>query len=98
MTNSSNYPQPLDQQRQRLEVLIQRPGAAPQGSSPVLQRLMTLGGRVISFLTTNQDLRIWQQTRQGRQIWFAYDPITDQKRQFFSEHELRIWLDSRYYD
>lgn len=50
------------------------------------------------FFTANQELRIWQRTRNGRQVWFAYDPITEQRRQFFAEEDVRHWLDARYYE
>lgn len=35
--------------------------------------------------------------RQGRLIWYVYDPATHQSAQFSSESEVRSWLDQRYY-
>jgi hypothetical protein len=97
MNSSTNCPQTLDQQRQRFERLVNY-SQPPAGPNPVLNRLMSLGGSIVRFLTANQELRVWQRTRNGRQVWFAYDPITDQRRQFFAEADLRLWLDTRYYE
>lgn len=97
MNSSTNCPTTLEQQRQHFEQLIHQPQPAA-GSNPIVQRLIHLGGAIVRFLTSEQEPRIWQRTRHGRRTWFAYDPITDQKRQFFTEQDLRLWLDTRYYE
>jgi hypothetical protein len=35
--------------------------------------------------------------RNGNLYFHVYDPTTRQSRVFDSEHELRVWLDKRYY-
>ncbi|MFQ4135268.1 hypothetical protein PGN35_003015 [Nodosilinea sp. PGN35] len=91
-THNSNTD--LRRQRQRLEALVQ---PAPQPSR--LGRAMhTLGDRLLSFFTGTPELRIWQRTRHGQPVWFAHDPITDRTRSFYSEQDLRQWLDHRYYE
>lgn len=96
MNGFTPYPNTLDQQRQRFEQLLERP--QPAKRHPLIQLLMSAGGTIVRFLTDDPQLRIWQRNRHGRSIWFAYDPITGQKRQFFSEYEVRLWLDTRYYE
>ncbi|HIK46157.1 MAG TPA: hypothetical protein IGR64_14935 [Leptolyngbyaceae cyanobacterium M65_K2018_010] len=82
----------VELKRQQLETLIQ-----PQPPTNVLvQGWKNLGNRFLQFLTAGSELRIWQQACRGQSIWFAYDPITNQKRSFYSQEDLRIWLDSRY--
>jgi hypothetical protein len=97
MNSSTNCPNSLDQQRQRFEQLINFPQPIAEPKT-FTHRLVTLGGSIVRFLTADRQLRIWQRTRRGRQVWFAYDPITDQTRQFFSEADVRLWLDTRYYE
>ncbi len=84
----------LRRQRQRLEALVQ-PAQQPSGLSRALQ---TLGDRLLSFFTGTTELRIWQRTRHGQPVWFAHDPVTDRTRSFYSEQDLRHWLDTRYYE
>jgi hypothetical protein len=98
MNGSTHSPQPLDQQRQRFERLLDQAELRAHRPSTGRQKLLTLGGNIVRFLTSERSLRVWQRTRQGRQAWFAYDPITDQTRQFHTEQDLRIWLDQRYYE
>ena len=96
MHSSTNCPYTLDQQRQRLERLVN--GSQPTPSRPLIRILISTGAALMKCLTAEPQIRIWQRTRNGRQIWFAYDPVTDQKRQFCSEQEVRLWLDTRYYE
>ena len=96
MNSSTNCPNPLNQQRQRLEHLVRYP--QPAAASPFVQQLISLGGSLMKFFTAGHELRIWQRTRNGRQVWFAYDPITEQKHQFLAEEDVRHWLDTRYYE
>ncbi|MGF1567158.1 MAG: hypothetical protein ACFCVD_03635 [Nodosilinea sp.] len=99
MNSTTNYPNhDLDRQRQRLEALVYPNTQPEKASSALVQALKTLGGGIVKFLTAQNELRIWQRTRNGRQTWFAYDPITNQTRRFYSEHEVRLWLDNRYYE
>lgn len=100
MNSTTQHPnQDFEQQRQRLEALVHpnyRAELAEPAESALVRTCKTLGGGLVRFLTSQNELRIWQRTRQGRQTWFAYDPITNKTRQFYSEHEVRLWLDTRY--
>lgn len=80
----------LNRQRQRLETLVQ------PTQRPLDQALRTLGDRLLNFFTGTEELRIWQSTRNGHQVWFAHDPITNRTRSFYSEQDVRHWLDNRY--
>lgn len=82
----------LSRQRQRLEALVQLT-QSPSGLGRVLN---TLGDRLLNFFTGTEELRIWQSTRNGHQVWFAHDPITNRTRSFYSEQDVRHWLDNRY--
>jgi hypothetical protein len=99
MNRTTNYSNNLDLQRQRFEQLMQETGHRPAEQKSVFATALTyLGDTIMRFLTSNNELRIWQRTRNGRSTWFAYDPVTDRKRQFYSEQEVRLWLDNRYYE
>ncbi|MEA5450497.1 hypothetical protein VB780_18090 [Leptolyngbya sp. CCNP1308] len=84
----------LNRQRQRLETLVQ-PTPRALGLSQVFR---SLGDRLLNFFTGTEELRIWQSTRNGHQVWFAHDPITNRTRSFYSEQDVRQWLDNRYYE
>jgi hypothetical protein len=93
-THHSNHDMEL--QRQRLEALIQPTAHSKSRRAAIAPTLKALGGRLVRFLTAENDLRLWQRTRQGQTVWFAYDPLTNQKHQFLSEPDLRSWLENRY--
>ncbi|MBD1915492.1 MULTISPECIES: hypothetical protein [Cyanophyceae] len=93
-TTTRNSNSELNRQRQRLETLVQ-PAQRPLGMG---QALSALGDRLLSFFTDTQELRIWQSTRNGHQVWFAHDPVTNRTRSFHSEQDVRRWLDNRYYE
>jgi hypothetical protein len=97
MNNTTHYPNhDLEQDRQRLETLVKPThGFAGLG---LRQLLTTVGEKTMKFLTSGNDLRIWQRTSNGRPIWFAHDPITNRTRSFTSEQDVRQWLDNRYYE
>ncbi|NJL44744.1 MAG: hypothetical protein HC922_01350 [Leptolyngbyaceae cyanobacterium SM2_3_12] len=97
MNSTTQHPNhDFEQQRQRLEALV-HPNHHPESAeSAWVRAFKTLGGGLVRFLTAQNELRIWQRTRHGRQTWFAYDPMTNKTRQFYSEHEVRLWLDTRY--
>ena len=92
-TQYSNYD--LERQRQRLETLVQ-PSTKPL--SPVVAALQTLGRQLVNFLTAQPGLRIRQRLHQGYPVWYVYDPVINQTKRFYSEEELRTWLDGRYYE
>jgi hypothetical protein len=98
MNSTTNYSEHLNQQRQRLEALVNSSEPLENRQSTLVQTLQTLGGHLMRFLTAERELRIWQTSRNGRQVWHAYDPITNRKRQFVTEDDLRAWLDNRYYE
>ncbi|MBE9078006.1 hypothetical protein IQ241_12000 [Romeria aff. gracilis LEGE 07310] len=84
----------IELQRRQLEQLWQTPSAAPAQPWQVLRRL---GAWLVKALTTSNELRIWVSKSSSGVLWHAYDPVTRQSRQFTSEHELRSWIDQRYY-
>lgn len=94
VTRDSNHT--LNQQRQRLEALVQ-PTRRPAGLD-LTQALKQLGDRTMRFFTGQTEPRIWQRTRQGQPVWFAHDPITNRTRQFLTEQDVRFWLEKRYYE
>ena len=98
MNSSTHYSNTLEQQRQRFEQLVQQPQQPTAAANPFVHNLIRLGDRLMRFFTADHQVRIWQRTRNGRPVWFAYDPMTNQKRQFFNEQDVRNWLDTRYYE
>lgn len=96
----------LQQQRQRLEALVQPTlGTSSIDNSPTHgpihglgQTLKQLGNRTMRFFTGQNELRIWQRSRNGQPIWFAHDPETNRTRSFHSEQDVRTWIDKRYYE
>lgn len=91
----------LQQQRQRLENLV-KPTLGSRIHSPnhngLRQALKQLGDRTMRFFTGQNELRIWQRSRNGQPLWFAHDPVTNRTRSFHSEQDVRTWLDQRYYE
>jgi hypothetical protein len=102
MDTTRNLNQDLQQQRQRLETLVQPTLGARSIHRPIYhglrQALQQLGDRTMKFFTGQNELRIWQRTRNGQPLWFAHDPVTNRTRSFYSEQDVRTWLDQRYYD
>lgn len=93
-TTTRNPNSELNRQRQRLETLVQ-PVQRPSGLG---RALSNVGDRLLNFFTGTEELRIWQSTRNGHQVWFAHDPVTNRTRSFYSEQDVRHWLDNRYYE
>jgi hypothetical protein len=90
--NSTPYSQSnLERQRLQLEALVQTPSGR-------LNPLKTWGRIVIHALTAHRSPRIRQRMVQGQLQWVAYDPITQRTRYFLTEQDVRIWLESRYYE
>ncbi|MEA5499529.1 hypothetical protein [Limnoraphis robusta] len=60
--------------------------------------LVRLTQAILRFLVGSSEPKIWQtQRRDQTLIWHVYDPQTQRSKEFFSEEELRIWLEQRYY-
>ena len=83
----------LERQRQRLESLVQ-----PQPASPLIKALQRFGQTLVTFLTNGQSPYIQQQWQNGGLVWRVYDPVTQQTQRFYSEDDLRLWLETRYYE
>jgi hypothetical protein len=99
MNSTTNFSNNFDLQRQRFEQLIQQEATSTtRQKSAFSQALINFGSRVVNFLTGEPEIRIWQKTRNGHSVWFAYDPITDKKQRFDSEEAVRQWLECRYYE
>ncbi|WP_035986151.1 hypothetical protein [Leptolyngbya sp. KIOST-1] len=102
MDTTRNPNRDLQQQRQRLEALVQPTLGSRPIHRPIAhglgQALKQLGDRAMRFFTGQNELRIWQRTRNGQPLWFAHDPVTNRTRSFYSEQDVRTWLDQRYYE
>ncbi|MEM9948661.1 MAG: hypothetical protein AAF810_21710 [Cyanobacteria bacterium P01_D01_bin.36] len=84
--------------RSKLEALWQQPAAQHQAFSEpsIADAICQFGKDVLAFFTGTQQLRIWTKSTKQGVVWFAYDPISDQRSGSCSEEELRIWLESRH--
>lgn len=90
--NSTHYSSyDLEQQRQQLETLVR-----PQ-PSPLITALQRCGQTLVQFLTNGHNPCIQQRRQNGTLVWRVYDPMTQQIQRFYSEDDLRIWLEERYY-
>ncbi|WP_017299680.1 hypothetical protein [Nodosilinea nodulosa] len=107
MDTTRNPNRDLQQQRQRLEALVQptlgaRIDSSPSHNGPIYSGLgraiKQLGDKTMRFFTGQNELRIWQRSRNGQPLWFAHDPVTNRTRSFYSEQDVRTWLDQRYYE
>lgn len=80
---------------------LQPPPDYPQPRAPCpparLRRWSGLVQGVIAFLVGNSAPRITHKTIGQTQGWIVYDPIDASYQQFTQEHEVRIWLEQRYY-
>lgn len=55
-------------------------------------------GLIPKFIGSNE-LRVWQSyDRFGNNWWHAYDPVTGRHTSVNSEAELRVWIETRYYN
>ena len=89
------------QSRSQLEVLWQRDVApqstqATQSAPSFSTAIRQLAQELLLFFTGTQQLRVWTKSTKQGVVWFAYDPISDQRSGSCSEEELRIWLESRH--
>jgi hypothetical protein len=90
-THHSNYD--LEQPQQRLEALVR-----PQPSPSLIRALQQAGQAMVRFLTNGQDPVIQKHWQRDGLVWRVYDPVTQQNQRFYSEAELRTWLEGRYYE
>ena len=52
---------------------------------------------ILNLASTNQEPQITAtRDRAGELQWRVYDPISGYRSRFSSEHEVRVWLESRY--
>lgn len=52
----------------------------------------------LDAIASHNSIHIWKKTDGiGHTWWYVYDPATNMTHAFTSEHEVRIWLESRYY-
>lgn len=59
--------------------------------------LRRIGEFLVQQLSQQHELRIEQIVdRKGNVFWEIYDPTSQQTRQFYSETEVRRWLDQRF--
>lgn len=56
--------------------------------------LIKVGQSIVRFLTTQDELKIWQSKDWfGHSWWNVYIPKTEQRVRLNSEEEVRIWLE-----
>ncbi len=90
--------------------LIQEPPEAPMQTdysvarawAMVKQRLRPVGSALVAYLCGSTDLhvtvqRVGRRSALGGTQFVVYDPVSQQRHTFSSEHELRVWIDQRYY-
>ncbi|MBD2463249.1 hypothetical protein H6G89_19630 [Oscillatoria sp. FACHB-1407] len=74
-------------------VSVQKP-FVKSGLTASLSRAL---GNMVARMAGNSEPQIWQtQGSAGEMLWNVYDPTTDQTSVFYSELEVRTWLDERY--
>ncbi|MBD2233042.1 hypothetical protein [Phormidium tenue] len=60
--------------------------------------LRRAGGALLTYLCGSTDLSVTvKRDLRGNTLFVAYDPVSQQRRTFSSEQELRVWADQRYY-
>jgi len=84
--------------RQQLEQSFQLDYSSRQ--SRIRQALSAIATKVVDFLTGDSNSpKIWCTAIDAGQIlWNVYDPVTQTRKVYSTEQEVREWLDSRYYD
>ncbi|MBE9159039.1 hypothetical protein IQ265_19680 [Nodosilinea sp. LEGE 06152] len=70
-------------------------------------RLCPWASRLVVYLCGSNSLRVTVKRigyrsvlggdREGQTVYVVYDPVTQQRHTFSSEHDLRVWADQRYY-
>jgi len=51
-----------------------------------------------SWLTYESELQVWQEPNpDGKDMWHAYDPVSDRAFCTDSENEMRQWIEERHY-
>lgn len=79
--------------------LIARSYAKPaQARSQVRKAAPSLFYRLTHFLSGNTDPLISRTTRKGYRVWDVIDPSSKSEYFFYSEADIRHWLEQRYYD
>ncbi|MEL6939644.1 MAG: hypothetical protein AAFO84_10685 [Cyanobacteria bacterium J06598_1] len=91
--------------RSQLEQLWQAPTVArcallpaeDRTSNSISAAIQRFAQDLLAFCTGTQQLRIWTKSTKQGVVWFAYDPMSDQRIAHCSELELRTWLESRHH-
>ncbi len=60
--------------------------------------LSRTGSALLTYFCGSTDLSVTvKRDLRGNTLFIAYDPVSQQRRTFSSEQELRVWVDQRYY-
>ena len=72
-----------------------------QGEQSLRTKLTKSLNRIWQYLVKaiahGNEPRIWQTQKHGQTIWHGYDPASGKSVSRFSETEMLIWLEERYY-
>ena len=52
---------------------------------------------LVKAIAHGNEPRLWQTQKHGQPIWHGYDPASGRSVTRFSEAEMLIWLEERYY-
>ena len=82
----------------RLENIFSQPEQKQVEESKLFSALKAIWQHLLTTLTNNNELQIWQTTDQlGNTWWNGYDPATGRFTSLATEAEMRIWIEERYY-
>ena len=52
---------------------------------------------LVKAIAHSNEPRVWQTQKHGQTIWHGYDPVSGKSVTRFSETEMLMWLEERYY-
>ncbi|NJO19100.1 MAG: hypothetical protein HC838_02140 [Spirulinaceae cyanobacterium RM2_2_10] len=65
---------------------------------PIWKATTQAWGWLVRSLSHSHEPRLWTKLdSQGHVHWYVRDPITGQRLEQASEHEVRVWLEQRYH-
>ena len=83
-SKSANFIDPKQQSKQSLKTKLTK-------------SLNGIWQHLVKAIAHSNEPRIWQSQKHGQTIWHGYDPASGKSVTRFSETEMLIWLEERYY-